>query len=113
MVTQATQTTINRIALQIVRVKKKIKNRLSSGTTTPDGIDKACKALDMDLIEFCEFQNIKSLAYANDMLTLNEAQLVYELLGKTPENFNAQPLHVKLVLSKVFSELLGHMVKGS
>ena len=64
------------------------------------------KALDMDVEEFCKFQDLKSLAVASGKLTLEEGQTVYGYLGNTPDVFNKQHVEVKAVLTGLFSELL-------
>ncbi len=60
----------------------------------------------MDLAEYAKFQNLKSLAVAQGLLTPEEAQSVYLCLGESVQTFNDQPVHVKSVLTSLFAELL-------
>ena len=70
------------------------------------GLDELDRNLDMEVGEFCRFQELKSLAMLEGKLTQDEAQSVYALLGNTPEHFNGQPVAVKSVLTQIFGELL-------
>lgn len=96
----------NRITLMIERQKAIIEDRIATGLTTQTKAEEARKNLDMDPDMYCDFQNRKSLASIDGTLTLDEAQLVYGFLGETPDHFNAQPLEVKAVLTKLYHELL-------
>ena len=96
----------NRIALSIAKMKKQIEDRIAAGLVTQEKVDQHHKTLDMDLDEYCLFQEKKSLAFASGILTLDEATYVYGLLGTTPEHFNQLPVAEKAVLTKLFSELL-------
>jgi hypothetical protein len=62
--------------------------------------------LDMEFLEYVRFQELKSLAFAQGDLTLEDANLVYYHLGNTVDHFNSQPVHVKLVLTMLFARLL-------
>jgi len=97
---------MNRISAAIERQKANIKARLEAGTITQQKLDDAHKTLNMDLEEFVKFQEVKSLAFAMGKLNLEEAQLIYELLGNTCEHFNKQPIEVKFVLNGLLVELL-------
>jgi len=63
------------------------------------------KELDMGLVEYCRFQELKS-ALAGSKLTMDEANTIYGFLGNTPDHFNKQSVEVKAVLTQVFSELI-------
>ncbi len=62
--------------------------------------------LDMNFEEYVRFQELKSLAVIEGVLTLEEGQTIYSLLGNIPDDFNSQDYAVKAVLTKVFLELL-------
>ena len=63
-------------------------------------------SLNMEFSEYVRFQNLKSLAVANGILSIEEGNTVYRYLGETLEVFNGQPVAIKAVLTKLFSELL-------
>ena len=51
-----------------------------------------------------------TLAVASGKLTVEEGMTIYARLGSVPQTFNGQPVHVKVVLTKIFGELLtAHM----
>lgn len=62
--------------------------------------------LDMDFEEYCRFQELKSLAAVEGVLSQEEAMTVYSLLGETVDTFNDQDWATKAVLTKIFLELL-------
>lgn len=97
---------MNRITAAIARKTAEIAARIESGKTTQAQADTTAKALDLDLGEYVKFQELKSLAVANEKLTLDEGQTIYALLGNTPSVFNKQPIAVKAVLTGLFGELL-------
>jgi len=88
-------------------LRESLPQRISSGQTTQADIDRLHESLDLDLGDYCRFQERKSLAFASGVMTLPEAQLLYRYLGNTPDHFNRQPVEVKTVLTQVFAELLG------
>ena len=96
----------NRVQAAIVKMEKQIADRVASGITTLEKLKETSKKLDMDVGEYCSFQERKSLAFAEGKLTLDEANTVYGYLGNSPEHFNRQPVHVKYVLTSMFAELL-------
>ena len=97
---------MNRVVAAIERQKTIISQRLANGLVTQDRLDSLNKTLDMDIREFCKYQEIKSLAFAMGKLTLEEAQTLYNLLGMTCLDFNSRPLEVKVVLTRMFAELI-------
>ena len=97
----------NRIIVGIERAEKSIQSKNHSAEKLSD----TSKKMDMDIEEYCQFQNLKSLAQINGRLSLDEAQAIYGFLGNTVEHFNAQPLAVKYVLTQVFSTLLRDRTK--
>ena len=98
---------INRIAHAIAAKLTEINGKIARGVITQAQIDTTHKAFDMDMEEHASFQNIKSLAVANGMLTVEEGQTLYVALGETPSVFNGQDIATKAVLTGIFKELLG------
>ena len=96
----------NRITLAFARMEKQIAQRLESGQTSQEQLDVLYKDLDLDSLEHCRFQEHKSLAVTEGKLTLEEGMTVYRALGGVPDVFNTQPLHIKVVLTNLFGELL-------
>ena len=97
---------MNRVTVAIEKAKARIQRRLAEGIITTDKVNELDRNLDMEVGEFCRFQELKSLAMLEGKLTQDEAQSVYALLGNTPEHFNGQPVAVKSVLTQIFGELL-------
>jgi len=97
---------MNRIANAIAAQKINIDSRLDDGRTTHEALTALDTQLDMCLEEYVRFQELKSLAVADQTITLEEGQLVYAYLGDSPQRFNRQPLEVKVVLTSMFTELL-------
>lgn len=97
---------MNRIIAAYGRMEKQIAQRIKDGLTTVEKVEQTCKALDMDLEEYCRFQELKSLAVASEKLTLEEGMTIYSSLGETLSVFNNQPVHVKSALTSLFKELL-------
>jgi len=64
------------------------------------------RALDMGMMEYVKFQELKSVAVTDNTLSLEEAQEIYKYLGNTPDHFNAQPLAVKVVLTEIYMMLM-------
>lgn len=97
---------MNRVLSSIDRMEKQIKSRIAEGITTEQEIEKTNKLLDLSPEEHSIFQTKKSLAQQNGILTLDESMTVYNLLGESVTVFNKQPVHIKAVLTKLFSELM-------
>ncbi len=96
----------NRITAAFEAKRVEIANRLKTGLATKAGVAKAASDLDMDVEEFCMFQELKTLAVGTGLLTADEGMTVYAALGTVPTVFNAQPVWVKAVLTGLFRELL-------
>lgn len=96
---------MNRITLAVEKVKTQIQQRIETGLTTAEAVAKTHKELDMSFEEFCRFQELKSVATASGIFTLDEGQTIFRYLGGQPETFNKQPIEVKYVLTKLFMEL--------
>ena len=90
---------MNRIELAITRIQK----RMTEFNVPADYKE---PALNMKMDEFCRFQDLKSLAVANGVLSVEEGMTVYNLLGNLPSVFNSQPYAEKVALTNLFSELL-------
>ena len=97
---------MNRVTLAIAKTGQTIADRIASGATTAEKVVELHKTLDMDLDEYCLLQERKSLAAANGRLSQDEAVSVYGYLGNTVDHFNSQPIEVKVILTKLFQELL-------
>lgn len=91
---------MNRIIAAISRIEKQMDGVAEESRRSLNG------KLDLGMDEFCKFQELKS-ASMGGKLTLDEAETVYGYLGNSPATFNAQSLAVKVVLTKVFAELMG------
>lgn len=96
----------NRVELGIAKLTEVMKKKLAAGEVSQEQIDKLNKSLELDMQEYCMFQEEKSLASMDGRLNLEEAQSVYHYLGECPSTFNAQPFEVKYVLTEVWTSLL-------
>jgi len=97
---------MNRVTEGIEKMRKQIANRLATGQTTQAKVDAGSKSLDMSFKEYAIFNTRKSAA-AGGKLTPDEAMTIYKYLGEGgPEKFNRQSLAVKMILMKIFGELL-------
>jgi hypothetical protein len=97
---------MNRITAAIAAKKLDIDGRITARLTTTAKVKEASKTLDMDVMEHAKFQELKTLAVANGLLTVEEGQSVYVMLGTTSSVFNRQHVAVKAVLTGLFQELL-------
>lgn len=93
---------MNRILAGIERAKTAI----AAKNLPAEKLAEISSKMNMELGEYCRFQELKSIAVCNGKLTLDEAQTIYGFLGNTPEHFNGQPLAVKWTLTQVFASLL-------
>lgn len=97
---------MDRVANAITAQEANIKARLADGRTTQGDLDKLYSELDMELLEYARFQDVKSIAVSGQVLTLDEGMTVYGYLGESPDTFNKQPLAVKVTLTELFMTLL-------
>lgn len=97
---------MNRIINAIDTMEKQIKDRVAQGLTTQDKVNAMHSTLDLAIDEYVSFQELKSMASVSEKITLEEAQTIYCYLGNVPEHFNTQPVAVKVVLTKVYQQLL-------
>jgi hypothetical protein len=102
----------NRVILAIQKCRDHIRQRILDNKLTPAMAEQTRKNLDMEIVEYCTFQELKSLAASQGYLTVEEAQTVYAYLGESPSTFNDQPLGVKIVLTQLAAELLSWRVKA-
>ena len=111
---------MNRITSAIARTEKQI----VAANLTDDAAKRLSCNLDLSFEEHFKYQQMKSEMFANggggseenrhstSPLNLEESQLLYEYLGGTASVFNKRPLVVKVVLTKLFSELLALRIGG-
>jgi hypothetical protein len=104
---------VNRIQAAIQKMADQIQERINLGMTTEARVEATRKSLDMGMEEFVRFQELKSLAVIENKMTLDEGQLLYSLLGETPEHFNKQGAATKAVLTQIFQELLSSRIAAS
>ena len=102
---------MNRIQNSINSTKAHIKKSLADGKITQSKLGALSKSLDMELLEYVRFQEIKSLAVADGTISLEEGMAIYAAMGETLDTFNGQPAHVKVTLTKFFAELLEKKLK--
>jgi len=103
----------NRIVAKIEAQRLDIENKLNNNLLTPEKIQGTNDALNMPLDEYVVFQDLKSLAVLHNILTVDEGMTIYSYLGEAgPDNFNQSPIEVKIVLTKLFSELLSMKMQG-
>jgi hypothetical protein len=97
---------MNRITEAISRMEIQVRRRIADGLTTAVRVAETSATLDMATDEFCRFQTLKSLSVASGGLSPGEGMTIYNLLGGSETTFNAQPVHVKAVLTGIFKKLL-------
>lgn len=97
---------MNRVIAAIEKADQRIKTRIAEGLITAERVKELDRSLDMEVGEFCRFQDLKSHAMVAGRLTTDEAQTIYGLLGNTPDHFNRQSVAAKSVLTQIFGELL-------
>jgi len=102
---------MNRVLNAIAATEKTLREQLASGKLTQDKVTRLGDVSDMSHGEWSLFQDVKSQAHAAGVLTLDEAQTIYGYLGGTPATFNRQSVSVKIVLTKLFTELLAQRAR--
>lgn len=93
----------NRISAAIAKMEAQV----ASKNLPSSRLAEISKTLDMQMDEYVVFQTEKNIAMMNSKMSLEETQLIYSYLGETLEHFNCQAVHIKAVLTKVLTELLG------
>jgi hypothetical protein len=96
----------------IEKTSTQLQQRIAAGLTTAEKAEDLRQQLDMGLEEYCNFQELKSLATTDGTLSLEEGTTIYGYLGNSLDTFNKQPLAVKSVLTKIHHELLAKMIKA-
>jgi hypothetical protein len=96
---------MNRIEAAILRVEAAM---MDKGVP----LDTVANGLNMPLDEFVRFQELKSHAVSNGILSVEEGMTIYNLMGNYPSVFNGQPYAEKAALTNLFSELLKAEING-
>jgi hypothetical protein len=96
----------NRIMASINQAAAMIKAKVDAGELTDAQVAALHKKLDIGFDEHFLYQEVKSLAQLHGKLTHDEAVTVYAYLGGDASVFNGQGIGVKVVLTKVFKELM-------
>ena len=100
--------TLQTLQSAIVRTR----NLISTKNLSVDKLSEMSRKLDMDLMEYSRFQELKSIAGVSGELSLDAAQYVYNRIGNTVERFNKLPLEEKWVYTELFQKLLkGRIMK--
>lgn len=93
---------MNMIQQAINEVQKGLDHKNLSEEAT----ENLTRKLDFDFYEHSKFQELKSLAFASELINLEEAQLLYTLLGPTATHVNSQSVAVKIALTVVMEKLI-------
>ena len=99
---------MNRIEASIKEMQKTL-DSIKNGPTKEE-MEKTLNITDFK--EYESLQTLKSIASVEGILTLEEAESVYNYLGNTMEHFNKQSIAVKLILTKLHQELMAKKMKG-
>lgn len=91
---------MNRFADSVLLIERKL------ALLSPEKVTELGKKLDMSPQEHFIFQEKKTLAFASEKISLEEATYLFTKLGGTVEVFNRQPVAVKVVLTQTFALLL-------
>jgi len=101
----------NNVLAAIAATEKNLEQALATGQTTSGRLENLHRTLDMECLEFCRFQELKTIAVAERKISLDEGNTIYRLLGGSPDTFNRQPLPVKIVLTQLFQAMLQRRLK--
>lgn len=93
---------MNRIEQAINRVESK----LEALTIDENKMAELEGAASLDFDMYCDLQNRKS-AFIGTVLTLEEGNTLYGILGNEPSQFKKQSLAKRIVAVKIYGELLG------
>lgn len=96
----------NRIIDSITTMRAQIEKRISDGIVTRKQVDDSSDGMNMSFTEWTLFQNTKSLAHASGVLQHDEATTVHAALGSSPEEFNSNDVATKVIMTKLFEQLL-------
>lgn len=97
---------MNRVEGKINSLASSIAAKLKSGTLTKERAAEIAESFDLDCEEFSRFQNLKSVAVSAGKLTIEEGMTVYRYLGESPATFNKQSIAAKVILNKLFADLI-------
>ena len=100
---------MNRIEASIKAMQEKL-DSIKNGPTKEE-MEKTLNITDFK--EYESLQTLKSLVSVSGILTLEEAESVYNYLGNTMEHFNKQSIATKLILTKLHQELMAKKMKGT
>ena len=93
-----------------------IQRKLDSGMVTPEALDKLEKSLPTDWQDLVEYQNLQALAHASGKLSFEEANLIYNTLGRenpTEAKWDKLSVATRVAITQVMAELLDWKVKLS
>lgn len=93
----------NRIQAGIDRINEKMK------TVSEEKLASLNESLKTDWADLVEYQKLQSTAFACGKLTLEEAQLLYEIYGgevPSPEKWDKRSLAEKVIATQTAAELL-------
>lgn len=94
------------IETTIREVSAKLKN------LSPQATEVLSKKLEIDHLEYFSWQQRKSLAFANDLCSLEDANFIFRCLGSGPADFNNQPLATRVVITQAMALFFGAMLVG-
>lgn len=103
---------MNRVLAMISKLEAQLQQRIKDGLTTEEKAETQRQQLNMELDEYVNFQQLKSLATTDGTLTLDEGMVIYGYLGNSLDAFNSQSLVVKTVLTKIHHELLTKAIRA-
>lgn len=101
---------MNRLTTAIAKAKEQIAAQLSKGVSAngklfnQKRLDSMAKEMDMDMLLHAQFQTLKS-AVMGSIITFDEAQSLYMILGNTVNHFNKQDFATKLVTTQFCTQL--------
>lgn len=98
--------------MNVLQMIETVKEGIRQKHMTGEQKKKLSEQLNMELSEYVRFQELKSLAFAEGRLSLEEANIIYGFLGDIPTTFNSQPVEVKIALTVVFKNLLDDHIKN-
>ena len=97
---------MNRVQALISNAERAIKSKLESGELTEERFVELSAQMNMEFDEYVMLQELKSLAVANQVLSVDEGMTAYAVLGETVIHFNSRPFHEKYAMAQLFKELL-------
>lgn len=101
------------------RVRDRIKlqqAKIDSGNIPKEKLDNLDKALKTDLGDLFQYQQLQATAHAQGLLSTDEAELVYKLLGgevPSEEKWDKLSIPEKVAITQVMDELLQMKLKAA